>query len=194
MSFRSLMQDIITVVRNDGSRHENIHASVQKDKILTQSVTVDIDVGDRIERERPSGRKEVLLVTDVHFQKGFGGIESFYEIKYKREGTEQQQSQPTTVNVHVSDSPQAHVNLGSTDQSINVSGHQSNVVFEEIRELLKKHVSDTVEFKRLLEGVEAMERGQEKGNFTAAYKDFMAMAANYMTVLAPVLPKLLDLL
>ena len=39
-----------------------------------------------------------------------------------------------------------------------------------------------------------MERGQEKGNFTAAYKDFMAMAANYMTVLAPVLPKLLDLL
>lgn len=194
MSFRDLMQDIITVVHKDGSRDENIRASVQQNKILTETVTVDITVEDRIERELPSGRKEVLFVTDVHFQNGFGGIDAFYEIKFKREGTAQHQTRPPMVNVHVSDSPQAHVNLGSTDQSISVSGHQSNDVFEEIRELLKEHVTDENEHKRLLEGIEAMERGREEGDFITAYKVFIAMAANHMTVLAPVLPRLADLL
>ena len=194
MSFDDLMEDIITVVNEGGGRHENIRASVQKELIITQAVTVDIAAGDRIERELPAGRKEVFLVTDVHFQKGIGGIDSFYQIKYEREGTKKHQSQQPMVNVHVSDSPQAHVNLGSTDQSINITGYQSSIVFEELRDLLKQNVSDTAELKRLLEGVDTMESERQEGNFMAAYKDFIAMAANHMTVLAPVLPRLTDLL
>ena len=98
--------------------------------------------------------------------------------------------------VHIENSPQAHVNIGSTDRSSNTLSYQSDAVFEEIKELLRKNVDDVSELTRLLKGVEAMEHGLEKGkgNFKEAYQNFITMAASHLTVLMPVMPYLASLL
>lgn len=138
-----LMNDIITVVNKDGSRYENIRASVQRDMIVTFDVTVPIAAGDKIERILPSAQKEVFIVTNAHLYSGVGTIKSFYEISYEREDAQHRQAErPAAINVHVSGSPQARVNLHSTDESINVSNAQPEIIFSELRDLLHKSVND----------------------------------------------------
>ena len=193
-SMRNLLNDIVTLVNKDGRRHENIRASVQTEKIYIDDVTVPITAGDKIERTLPSAQEEVFLVTNAHLWSGVGSIKPYYEIAYEREGAQRIHSQRTAVNVHVSDSPQARVNLYSTDQSINVSNHQPEAVFSEIRDRLKESVANLSDLKLLLERVEDMDRSLENGDFKTAYKNFMAAAADHMTILAPVLPALAGLL
>ena len=67
-------------------------------------------------------------------------------------------------------------------------------VFAKIRDSLRQSVSDPKELEALLKRVDDMESSREKGDFTQAYKDFIAAAAAHMTVLAPVLPALTALL
>ena len=188
---RDLMNDIVTVVHKGGSKYEDIPASVQKGRIFIDDVTVPLSIGDRIERKLPSGQSEILVVTNVQLWTGNFGIADYYQIDYRREGV--QEGQPATV-VHVSDSPQTRVNLYSTDQSKNIINGQTEQVYSRIRELLTGALLDSHELEVLLERVDDMERNQGTDDFTRAYKDFLATAADHISILAPVLPALASLL
>ena len=194
----SLMNDTVTILRQDGNKHKNISASVDGKIIIIDEVTIPISIGDRIERKLPSGQVEGLKVTNVHLQKGLGGsrgrrgIPDFYEIEYEREGVQKYPVQPVTVNVK--DSPQARVNLSSTDHSTNVINSQPEDIILEIRELLRESVADSEELDLLLERVNDMEHCLGSSNFIKAYQDFIAAAAAHMTILAPLLPPLSSLL
>ena len=191
---RNLMKDIVTVLHEDGSKHENVRASVQKQQIFIDDVTIPLSIGDKIERVLPSGQREVLLITNFQMWKGIRRIRDYYEIDYRREGVRQHQRQPTNVNLHVSDSPQARVNLYSNDQSQNIINSQSEQLFSQLRELLKESIADSHDLEVLLERVDDMERNQGTDDFTRAYKDFLATAADHISILAPVLPALASLL
>ncbi len=191
---RSLMKDIVTVLHEDGSKHENVRASVQKGQIFINDVTIPLSIGDRIERELPSGQREVLLVTDFQVWKGNGGIRDFYEIDYRREGVQQHQLQPSSVNLQVSHSPQARVNLYSSDRSQNTISSQPEQLFSQLRDLLREFAADSPDLEVLLELVDDMERSRATGDFTRAYRDFVAAAADHISILVPVLPALTSLL
>ncbi|MCY3902280.1 MAG: hypothetical protein OXF76_03865 [Caldilineaceae bacterium] len=194
------MNDTVTILCNNGSKHENIPASVDGESIIIDEVTIPISMGDRIERKLPSGLVESLKVTDVHLQKGLGrsrgrrGIPDFYEIAYEREGVQKHSVQPGTVHVNVKDSPQARVNLNSTDHSTNVINWQPEDVFLEIREILRESLADSEELDLLLERVDDMERSKGTGSFIGAYQEFIAAAAAHMTVIAPAIPALTTML
>lgn len=192
--FDQMMNDIIAVTNKDGSTHEDIRASVQGKQIITFDVTVPLSAGDKIERKLPSGQTEILIVTDVHLAKGLHSIPDSYKIKYEREGALQRSTQPTTVNVKVSDSPQTRVNLNAADNSTNTINTSATNVFSQIRDLLGKSVDDAEELELLLERVNDMEHSLGSSNFIEAYKDFIAAAAAHMTILAPLLPPLTSLL
>lgn len=192
--FDNMMNDIITFIHKDGSKHEDIRASVQGNQIITFDVTVPLSTGDKIKRELPSGLTEVLIVTDVHLAKGLHSIPDSYKIKYEREGAPQRPIQPTTVNVNVSDSPQTRVNLNSADNSTNAINTQAVNVFSQIRELLRESVADSEELDLLLERVDDMERSQGSGSFISAYQEFIAAAGAHMTVIAPMIPALTTML
>ena len=163
---RNLMKDIVTVLHEDGSKHENVRASVQKQQIFIDDVTIPLSIGDKIERVLPSGQREVLLITNFQMWKGIRRIRDYYEIDYRREGVRQHQRQPTNVNLHVSDSPQARVNLYSNDQSQNIINSQSEQLFSQLRELLKESIADSHDLEVLLERVDDMERNQGTDDFT----------------------------
>ena len=188
---RDLMNDIVTVLHEDGSKNKNIRASVQKKQIFIDDATIPLSVGDRITRTLPSGQRETLVITNVQLWKGNFGISDYYEIDFSREGV--QEGHPATV-VHVSDSPQTRINFYSTDQSQTIINSQTEQVCSRIRELLRGSILDSHELEVLLERVDDIERNQGTDDFTRAYKDFLATAAGHISVLAPVLPALASLL
>ena len=192
---RNLYRDRITVIDKDGKRYENLRAVVDAKKIITQQAKVPIESGDSIERKLPNGRKERFTVTNAHYYSGRGtSIPDFYEITYEREGARPYQSKSQPITVHISDSPQSHVNIDSEDHSVNISYGNAGSLFDEIRDLLRGEVKDSSELESLLAKVDAMEGSQEAGSFKQAYVSFMSAAADHMTVLAPVLPTLAALL
>ena len=188
------MNDTIAVVSQDGRRRENICASVQQKTIFIDDVTVPIVIGDKIERKLPSGQLEVFVITGLHLWQGRGSMRSYYEIKYEREGAQRPHQQREMLNLHISNSPQAHINLHSSDQSVNVSKHQPDALFKEIRKCLAESLVDSPDLENLLDRVSDMERRLESGDLKTAYKKFVAVAANHMTILAPFLPRLTQLL
>ena len=56
---RNMMTDTVTVIHKDGTRHEPIRASVQKNKIFIDDANLPLSAGDLIERSLPSGQVEV---------------------------------------------------------------------------------------------------------------------------------------
>lgn len=191
---RQLLRDIVTVV-NCGGRVENVKASVQKKKIFIDNVSIPIEIGDSIERQLPDGRTEVMQVTDVHQSGGGLSIPAFYEIEYERQSARPKRARRSGVNVTVSDSVQPHININSTDQSVNVIQSQPHQVFDEIRALLQEHLRDDDKLDSILTSVDEMERCRNAPQkFTQAYKKFMSLAADHMALLTPILPSLASLL
>lgn len=192
---RNLFGDRITIIDKKGERHENLPAVVDTKTIITQEVKVPIERGDSIERNLPNGMTERFTVINAQYYTGRGrSFPDFYEITYEREGTRPHQPTVQPISVHISDSPQSHVNIDSEDHSINISYGNAGSLFDEIRDLLREAVEDSTELESLLNKVDAMEGSQEAGGFRQAYVSFMSAAADHMTVLAPVLPGLASLL
>ena len=190
---RDLMNDTVTVIHKNGARHGNVRASVQKKKIFIADAKLPLSVGDLIERSLPSGRSEVHRCTNVQLWTGMGSIPSYYEIDYELEGAARTYASPT-VNVHISESPQAHINLNSTDQSTSFINSQGEDIFSQIRGLIEERLSDSADCDLLLERVEDMERNQGSSDFMESYKNFMSVAADHIAVLAPVVPSLTAML
>ena len=191
---REMFTDKITVLHVDGSKHENVRASVQRKKIYSDDMNVPISENDVIERVLPNGKIETLLIEDVFVSPGFHSIPPTYEIEYKRATTQRRQSLTPTVNVRVSDSPQAHVNVQSSDRSTTINVEQNEELFAEIRRLLDQHVDDKNELKDLSNKIDEMERCLETSDFKKAYQEFIAAASEHLPFLAPLLPALSALL
>ena len=188
------MNDTVTVIHKDGARHENVRASVQQNKIFIDDATLPLSTEDRIERVLPSGQVEVFRPTNVHLWSGGLSISSYYEVDYEREDAVQRRSPMTAVNVRISDSPQAHINLNSTDRSTSVINGQTEEVFSQLRALIEESLAESDDLSLLLQKVDDMERARDSGGFANAYKEFITVAADHMTVLAPLVPALAAML
>ena len=191
---RQFMTDTVTIINRNG-RTEGIRASVQKKKIFIDDVSIPIEAGDTIERTLKNGLTESLEVTDSHQHSGMGGISDFYEIEFERQGSRARRPHHGAVSVTVTDSQQPHINVNSTDRSTSVIYGQDQRIFDEIRGLLQEAVRDPEELDQILLSVENMERKSRiPREFSGAYKEFISVAANHLSILAPLLPSLTNLL
>jgi hypothetical protein len=84
------------------------------------------------------------------------------------------------------------VNIGSKDYSINIAN--SKIVFDEIRKTIKSEIQDENLKRDLQNKVEEMEQSVGKNTFLPKYSEFVALAANHVTVFAPLLPALTQFL
>jgi hypothetical protein len=67
-------------------------------------------------------------------------------------------------------------------------------VFIELRRAIEDSEVDSGARAQLLAGVGAMQKAQNTPSFIDRYKEFVALAANYMTIVGPFLPALSGLL
>ena len=195
--FQSLKNDRVTLVKKDGQRFENLTASVQAGLILTDNPKIPIEDGDRFERQLPSGIVDVFTVLDSGFQQGFHGIPAHYQSKVRKNTAESPPSPrpaagPQVVNNLIG--PNTRVNIQSSDSSTNVVSVESAVLFDNLREAIQKSSLDSTVARQLIQNVNAMQPAVGTKTFGERYKEFIAVAADHMTLVAPFLPALRQLL
>jgi hypothetical protein len=97
---------------------------------------------------------------------------------------------PNVTNIVCGDNSRVLVN--SQDNSINVANSQ--LLFAEIQNVVDSQIDDEKLKRDLLEKIAEMETNVGKGGFIKSYSDFVALAANHMTIIVPFLPALTQLL
>jgi hypothetical protein len=195
MSFDSLLRDKVTLVKKNGSkRFENIRASVQSTKIFTNyDPTIPIEDGDVFERTLTNGIVERYTILDAGFKQGMGGINSHYQSVVRKQTRIDPLAQPGQI-VYNLIGPNARVNIQSVDSSTNLVEVEPAELFDRIRETIGKSVQDGEMLEKLQEKVTELEKAQGTTGFKARYQEFVALAANHMTLLAPFIPALSQML
>lgn len=113
-------------------------------------------------------------------------------VRMKEAERSKQAERAASHTIHVS-GPNARVNLHSTDHSTNTVVSNTSV-FNQLHEAVDTGVLDEGERVRLKALIAEMEAAKDQKSFTARYQAFIASAANHMTVIAPMLPALTQLL
>lgn len=99
-------------------------------------------------------------------------------------------SSPVTINVS---GPNARLNIASTDNSTNSYSATTLSLFQDMRVAVERKVPEE-DRKPLMEGIDGLEESVGKPTFGARYKEFIQLAANHISVIAPFLPALSSLL
>jgi hypothetical protein len=89
--------------------------------------------------------------------------------------------------------PNARVNFNSTDQSTNTAASGS-AIFNQLHSAIDAGVPNEVDRARLKTLINEMETALDQRTFTARYQEFISSAADYITIIAPMLPALTHLI
>jgi len=193
MPFRQLMNDRVTLVKKDGQRFENIPASVQSNLIFTQNPQIPIEDGDCFERRLPSGVVESFVILDAGFHQRLHSIPAHYQSRVRKETGVAIQA-PSTHTVYNLIGPNTRVNIQSSDASTNVVNVEASALFVALRKAIAESVQDANVKQRLTDTVGGMEATVGSRTFSERYKEFIGLVADHMTVFAPFLPALSQLL
>ena len=189
---RNKAKDIVSLVKKDGQRIDNIRASVQGDKVITFETHHPIEEGDSYERTLPNGVVEHYLIEDAGYYASVGSIPANYQSSVRKR-TKIEAAAPVQQNIYNLHGNNSKININSTDSSTNVVNISSDEVFIKLEEAARTIKDDGVQ-AILLEKIHSMKTAQNKADFTVGYGNFMAAAANHVTVFAPFLPALIQLL
>jgi hypothetical protein len=97
-----------------------------------------------------------------------------------------------TQNFHLH-GPNSRINMNSTDNSVNVASMSNDKMFLQMREAAKS-ISDDAERAKVLSRLEDLESTRGSSGFLSAYQTFMSVIADHMTVFAPFIPALAQML
>jgi hypothetical protein len=177
----------VTIFAPDGLVRAEPLALISEDQIRTEDVSIHVEPGDEIRRPLPNGRDEVFDVLDVRYSEGLRTIPPSYIIKVARRGSLIHKS-PQAITVS---GPNARVTFGN-DASTNIS-HQGDIV-QQVVDAVEAQVDNAESRAALISALQELKAASEPASRLAAYQKLVAGAANHMTVLAPFLPALTNLL
>ena len=194
--------DRVTLVKKDGKRFEDLSASVQTGLILTYNQEIPIEDGDQFERQLPSGIVDVYTVVDSGFHgltgsAGRHSIPAHYQSKVRKNtaaSPPQHRPEAGPQVVYNLIGSNARVNIQSSDSSTNVVNVESGILFDTLREAILKSSLDSTVVQQLINNVDSMQSAVGTKTFGERYKEFIAVAADHMTLIAPFLPALTQLL
>jgi hypothetical protein len=194
--FEQFQTDKIKIIKKDsGAVSPEIKAMVDSKNCLihihTRNITEgwDINDGDYIDRILPDNRLDRYIVLDNGFKTSWQVFPERYECVVKKT-TSIDIFQATSV-VYNLNGHNTRVYNDSIDNSKNIININNSELFDSLIRTIKDQVSDNSE---LINFVREMEKNQGKSGFVKSYQDFISSAANHMTILAPYLPALTQLL
>jgi len=177
----------VTIFAPDGSVRAEPLAVISARKIQTEDVSIHVQPGDEIRRPLPNGSDEVFVVTDVQYSDGLHTIPPSFIIDVQRKGALPHRM-PRSVSVTGSN---ARVTFGN-DSSVNIS-HEGDVI-QQACDAIASQVQDEKTRASLISALAELKTANESSSKASAYQKLIANAANHMTVLAPFLPALTQLL
>jgi hypothetical protein len=184
--------DSIAIVKKNGQRFENINASVQKNKIFHAAAHIPVEEGDIYERKLSNGLVERYEVLDAGYYDVRGSIGPHYQSDV-RKLTKLSSSPSSNINVQVI-GPNARFNYQSNDSSTNTSLTDSGGVFHDIRLALEQAISDQQESQNVQSLLDELQKAQGTSSFNSKYRQFISSVADHITIVAPFIPRLTELL
>jgi hypothetical protein len=153
-----------------------------------------VSEGDTIVRRHDNGVVENYTVLNVDYQKGFGDLPAVTKLMLQKQGSNFSPHSQALQNIYNVTGPNARVNVQSQDSSVNVVNVNTSELFTNLKATLEKNVADESLKSQLLQAVQQMEAAQNGDSYTQKFQNFMALAANCMTLVTPFLPALTQLL
>lgn len=153
----------------------------------------DVQMGDWIKGHKS---KNLFYIDDLMTSivqgkvlqiKGYYLTKSEYD---KREEEKNLNNQPRSTVIYNLNGANSRVNNSSNDFSTNVIDTSPSDLFDEIRKVIKNNLEDEIEVRNLRILVNEMESAQETPKFNDVYTRFITSSANHMTLLAPFIPAL----
>lgn len=194
--FDQLATDRVSLIKKDGSRTDGIRAIVNSEKISIPDGRLPIEEGDTIERVRPGGFLDTYTVLDTGYSEGIpNAIPAHFTLRVRKENAIARTVPAVpaqTFNLH---GPHSRVNLGSQDNSVNISTTQTTTttVFNDMRSALDQ-IDEEEEREVLRAHIDQMEEAHGTPTFLEKYQAFMQLAANHMTVFLPFMPLLAQMI
>jgi hypothetical protein len=189
---RNFMKDTIALVKPSGERIEGIRAAVTPDKIFIDDGELPLEEGDTLERLLPNNLVERYRVLDRGYFAKFRSQAAHYQAKVEKESTLPPKAAGDATVYNVSGS-NARINVHSTDSSINIVNIAPAGLFKQLASAIEAGVQSEADRRELLARVDKLEEGSRSGRFLSAYQQFIAVAADHMTIVAPFLPALAQL-
>ncbi|HWY53055.1 MAG TPA: hypothetical protein VNZ03_01240 [Terriglobales bacterium] len=101
---------------------------------------------------------------------------------------------PGTVNIYNLHGAHSRVNIQSEDKSVNVSSITEQQVFSGIRRAVSQGIPEVNEREIILEKLDSLEKSVHSRDFLSKYQEFINTVASHMTIIAPFLPALTQML
>jgi len=187
--FDALLKDQLTLTKPNGDRIEGIRASVQRNKIFIADKTLPVSEGDILERTLHNGQVERFEVLAANFYDDPSGHLGHYELDVQKATARRPSSAPHSI-TNILHGANARVNISSVDQSVNVAGD----LFADMGRAIEQGMDANAERQAILAKLSELEQAKGKPSFVQRYSEFMALAANHVTVLQPFLAALAQLL
>lgn len=188
-----LNRDSITVVGLDGSRRENVKCQFHPPKVIVPDASLDIADGYVLERTLPNGRTDAYVVEDIQFFPAqFGVTPAFYELRVRKASAPTPHTTLPSIIYNVT-GPNARVNIGSTDSSVNIAQVEVATLFERMRASAAE-IQDPASQASVIATIDRMENQAGHQGFGTAYQQFIATVADHLTVFGPFLPALAQLI
>ncbi|MBU9681863.1 hypothetical protein KTF56_03160 [Burkholderia gladioli] len=183
-------QEDVEIVSPEGELRCHVKGSFTGTMVLIADTSADVRVGDEIRRQLPNGKQEVFTVDDPKFYSS-GPFGAHYQVKVSRPKVfDSHTGGHYSVNVSGSN---ARVNIHSNDHSVNLVSKED--VFSQMRQKVENELFASAERDMLLDAIDRLESAKhDKGAFARHYQGFITAAAAHMTVIAPFLPALGELL
>jgi hypothetical protein len=118
-----------------------------------------------------------------------------FEVRVEKVNVSGQPTRPSKLgDVYNLHGTHARVNIHSQDQSINVSHQTTENVFADMRQLIQNQISSDTERDYILERLNELEASKGTSSFIEKYQAFIGAAADHMTLIAPFIPLLTQML
>lgn len=186
----SFPKEKVKLLKRNSTIIENIEAIVQSDLIFIEDATLDIEEGDTIERELPTGKSEYYLVLDRGFHKAMGSFKDHYQVSVKKQSSIDLIRNENVVNNYNIGTAEK-ININSTDNSITYNITNDD---EALMETLKMISKDLENKDDIIQSIDEMKNSIGKKSFANKYNAFIQNVANHMTIFAPFIPALTQLL
>lgn len=192
MPFSTMANDTISLVKPDGTVIENIKASVQPQIIFIFDDTLPIEENDKIYRKLPNSLVETYLVLDRGFHSKFHGIPGHYQIKVRKEGSIKEEKYSSMINIYNANGLNSRININSTDNSITYI-NDTELLFNELKKNLENITENEIK-QKALQILGDLKNTKNTSEFLSEYQSFISLLANHMTIIAPFIPALTELI
>lgn len=185
-------KDEITLIKQNGQMIENIRALVQSKVIFINDATIPIEEGDIISRDLPNGLNEKYKVLDRGFHHAFGPLRDHYQVKVQKESSLQKaQNIPVVYNLHGSN---PRVNINSQDSSINITQITNENGFEQLKKAIEENITEQIIRDLYLKNLQDLKDSVGSNSFLEKYQRFISTTANHISIIAPFIPFLTQLI